>query len=320
MLKKLWSWLRPLLLPLLLASSPSEAGQSYCYWIRLDGLYIEQSPDFLTGGDYLPLIGLEAGELYSLLSGSEKSIELPSKTEQKIDGHWYYLPPHLIDRSVLTLNVMVMDRDEDTDDDLVLPLRRHAIRLDQGFSPSGRKQIEIPELYILDDQMTKSNAVRFRFELRRAPGPCGSGSPEGMAADSANRKENRVHHLRSRIFRYFEEPVLAGREAKLFVVQETPDAASAYQVARRNLHELLALGREVERLKGARGFEELRYELGRLIARLREKRVAFTLIEEHDGKRRKVRASAPALASEPEWRKYLPDADLEPIPEGWLLP
>lgn len=305
---------------MLLVSGTAIAEQSHCHWIRLNGLYIEHSPDFLARGDYLPLIGLEPGELYSLLSGSEEAIELPSKREREIDGQWYYVPAHLIDRQEMTLKVMVLDRDEDTDDDLVLPMRSHVVRIDQGFSPSGRMQIDVSEVYVLDDQTTKSNEVRFRFELQRRPGPCSLEGPDAAAADSANRKANKVRHLRTRIFRYFEEPVLAGREAKLFVDNETSNAATAYEIARRNLHELRTLGREVERLEGAEGFDDLRHDFGKLIARLREKRLAFTIVEADGGKHRKIPATAPVLASDPEWKRFIADAFIEPLPERWLLP
>jgi hypothetical protein len=199
-------------------------------------------------------------------------------------------------------------------------MRRHAVRLDQGFSPSGRKQVDVPEAYILDDQPTGTNRIGFGFELQRRPGVCGPGQPQGAAADLAYRKENRVHHLRSRIFRYFEEPVLAGREAKLFVDNETPDAEAAYAVAKRNLHELFTLGREVERLQGSTGFDELRQEFGKLIAMLRNRRLAFTFVEKDGESSRRVSVTAPALASDPEWKGLVPDAVIEPIPESWQLP
>lgn len=312
--------LRSAALAMLLVCGPSGAEESYCHWIRLTGLYIEQSPDFLARGDYLPLVGLEPGELFSLLSGSEESVRLPSKREQEIDGHWYYVPAHLIDDRTMILNVMMLDRDEDTDDDLVLPMRSHRVGLDQGFSPSGHKEIEIPEVYILDDQPTKSNEVRFRFELLRRPGLCSLDGTRGEAANSALRDENRVHDLRTRIFQYFDEPVIAGREAKLFVDDEAKDAAAAYAIAKRNLHELLGLGREVERLDGAKGFDELHHEFGRLIAILQEKRLRFSVVEKDGTQVRLVPMTAPALASNREWSRIIGDAVVEPIPNGWLLP
>jgi len=214
----------------------------------------------------------------------------------------------------MDLTLMVLDRDEETDDDLVLPLRTHRVDLSEGFSAAGRKSFAIDELYVLDDNMTKSNAVRFRFELKRTEGACGD---EGM--DRAHRRASRVHELRSRIFRYFDEPVLGGREAKLFVEYQTDDAATADAIARRNLHELMALGREVERLEGAEGFDELRHDLGKLIAQLEQKRLTFTREEEADGKTNKVVVSAPALASDPEWKRFMPEAEIHPIPERWRL-
>ncbi len=215
---------------------------------------------------------------------------------------------------------MLIDRDEDTDDDLVLPMRRHSIRLDGEFSRSERLQIEIPESYVLDDRSPKINRMRFRFELQRKPGLCGPEQSLGAAADSAYRKENRLHHLRTRIFRYFETPVIAGREAKLFVDYATRDAETAYGIAQQNLHELLTLGREVEQLEGVVGFDELRQEFGKLIAVLQNKRLTFTVVEKTGESRRQVSVAAPALTSDPGWKQFVADAIIEPIPERWQLP
>jgi len=305
---------------MILAFGMSEAEESGCYWIRLNGLYIEKSSDFLARGDYLPLIGLEPGDLYSLLSGAEESIGLSATREQRIDGHWYYIPAHLIDKGAMTLKFMVLDRDKETDDDLVLPLRSHSIRLDGGSWRLGRMQIEVPEAYVLDDQLAKINRMRFHFELQRRPGLCSPERSRGAAADSAYRNENRLHHLRTRIFRYFETPVLAGREAKLFVDDATTDAEAAFALAKQNLHELLALGREVDQLEGVVGFDELRHEFGKLIARLGQMRLSFTLVEKNGEKSRQVSVNAPALASDPEWKQFIADAVIEPIPNHWLLP
>ncbi len=268
----------------------------------------------------MPLIGLERGETYSLLSGSEKSLELPATREQQIDGHWYYVPAHLVEKGAMTLNIMLLDRDEDTDDDLVLPMRRHSIRLDGDFSRSEPLQIEIPESYVLDDRSPKINRMRFRFELQRKPGLCGSEPSLGAATDSAYRKENRLHQLRTRLFRYFETPLIPGREARLVIDNATRDGETAYGMAGQNLHELLTLGREVEQLEGVVRFDELRQEFGKLIAVLQNKRLTFTVAEKTGESRRQVSVTAPPLASDPGWKQFVADAVIEPIPERWQLP
>ncbi len=95
--------LRSCVLALSFTCGISKAEASDCYWLRLNGLSVEKSSDFLAPGDYLPLIGLEPGETYSPLSGSEKSIELPATREWQIDGHWYYVPAHLIEKGAMAL-------------------------------------------------------------------------------------------------------------------------------------------------------------------------------------------------------------------------
>lgn len=301
-----------------LSTGPVFAQDAACYWIRLTGLEVGQTADFLGWGDYLPLIALEPGELYSLLHGTEPSIELAARREQAVDGHWYYVPAHLIDNEAMTLRFMLLDRDQKTADDLVLPLRSHVIRLDQGFSHAGRLQVEIPELFVVDDQPATSNAMRFHFELRRLLDHCGQG-PGAASEDRRHRGANRVHHLRTRVFSYFDDPVIAGREAKLFVEGEAADAAAAFEIARRNLHELLTLGREIERLEGSPGFADLRVEFARLIATLKKKRLQFSRVERDGDAKTSVLVSVPALASEPEWKQVIADAVIEPIPLSWQV-
>ncbi|MBK5971315.1 hypothetical protein Thiosp_03358 [Thiorhodovibrio litoralis] len=310
--------IQAILMAYLLSTGPVFAQDAACHWIRLTGLEVGQTADFLSWGDYLPLIALEPGEFYSLLHGTEPSVELAAGRQHVIDGHWYYVPEHLINVGTMTLRFMLLDRDQGTDDDLVLPMRSHVVRLDQSFSKSGPLQFEIPELFVVDDQLKKSNAMRFRFELRRVPGHCGSGA-DAAAENTRYRRENRVHHLRTRTFSYFDDPVIAGRETKLFVDEKTTDAAAAFEIARRNLHELLTLGREIERLEGTQGFDELRFEFARLIATLKERRLQFSRVEQDGDERTTVWVSVPALASEPEWKQVLTDAVIESIPASWQV-
>ncbi len=303
---------------MLAVSGWCEADGGYCYWVRLQGLYVERSADFLGRGDYLPLIALEPGELFSLLPGFEASMQIREGKEKALDGHWYYVPTQLIEDGAMTLNVMLLDRDEDTDDDLVLPMRRHILRLDRDFPRSDRVSVEIPEMYVLDDRSSDSNQMRFRVELRRKPGPCRKDTPQGASADTAYRRENRLHHLRSRVFHYLDNPVIAGREALLFVENTTSSIEAAYQIAQRNLHELVTLGMEIDRLEGTRGFEDLQYEFAQLIERLKKKRLPIK-VPAQKGKSEQEVAYAPALASDPRWTVLIQGAVVEPMPRRWLL-
>ncbi len=311
--------MRSLLILLALWSSSLWAAPEGCYWLRLVEFSVERVPDLFGKGDFQPLLALEAGELYSLGDADGDEVESGS-----IPGYWFYLPAHLMEDGRFALRFMLIDRDDGTDDDLVLPMRTHYLPLPQGSDGGGGTSVRLSESYVSDSQLSVTNHMEFVFEIETREGSCYGLSETDRANDRANRAANRMHHLLNRIKHYLRKPLVAGWESDTFTAVSCSSREGAYVIAQRNLHELIALGDEVYALAGADHFAGLAREFARLIRTLQSKTITVSYTEEVDGGKagaqtRKVEFSVPALASDPGWAGWKGGSEGPfELPAEWL--
>lgn len=298
---------------LMLSVFPAAAA---CFLISLREFHVAESADPFSKGNFSPLIALEAGRVYPL--APERMAEAPHAT--RMEGRQYYIPRHLIDDAGrFSLRMTMIDHDKDTPDDLVLPQSERSIVLTDAKFEAGLKLVTVRFTPFADKLPPQSNAQQFTFEIERRNGVCDADSEAGLAEDRRLRRENELRRLWSRVQFYDSYPA-CGQEYlpyRVKMVEKTsmPSALdSAFDMAKVNAQELLALGQDLRQLRDLPNFDKVWIEYTRLAHRLLAQTIPMRY---RDDKGVNKQSSTPSLAFHPAWKNLWEIKEIPTLPERW---
>jgi hypothetical protein len=299
-----------------------EAVRADCFFIGLRGFAIEKNPDLLLWGELAPLLALEPGRFYPLAPRRMASLDAGGGERSDLQGQLYYIPRHLIDlEGRFSLRMLVVDPDKDTADDTLLPLSERQISLAPESFDTDSRRVTLRYRPFADLSPPTSNAMQFSFEIRRRSGDCDSDSAPGRAADLDYRRQNELQRLLVRVVSYERPHLLGGRETRPYRLAEVkardfPEARDrALDIADVNARELIDLGRAVQDLAGADGFDEVWEEYILLVQRLARQHLGIQY--RRDGVQQRMRL--PSLRFHPGWAELDSGDDRPLLPPAWKI-
>jgi len=296
---------------------PAAGAAADCFFIGLRKFEIAKGSDLFRSGDISPLIALEPGHFYPL---APQQMEQAPQGEA-FPGQFYYIPRGLVDaQQQFSLRMMVLDRDKDTPDDLVLPLTQRLISLAAEHFDTDARRVSVSFMPFVDDVQPESNRMQFEFELRKRAGPCDEDTPEGRTADLGYRRQNELKRLLTRVV-FYDQPHLVGgqeylpyRTAQFKEHSQSTALAKAFDVASVNAAELIALGEEIRSVQGSPDFDDLWAEYVLLVQRLAQQQ----MIVQYMGREGALQSmSVPSLAFHGGWNNHAAGSPLPVLPEGW---
>lgn len=295
----------------------AESVSAECYFVSLREFHVSKSADPFSKGNFSPLIAIEPGRLYPL--APEYEAEAPHGAVML--GRKYYIPRHLIDdESRFSLRLMMLDLDKDTPDDLVLPPTERTISLATTGSATDTHLVTVRFSPFSDEPRIQSNAQRFTFEISRNVGPCDEDTDAGRTADRSHRQDNELRRIHARVMFYDRPHPVGGHDYSPYRIGKIVAArlplvlARAFDVARVNALELIALGKHVRSLQGRPEFERVWSDYTRLVRRLALQKISLRYKNEKKVARM---ASVPSLAFHPEWEKLPMIGELPVLPKEW---
>lgn len=301
---------------IILISFLSQVATANCYFIRLNGYHLSQRLDVFGWGELSPLIGLEAGDYYHLSPRGQNMIDISNGEAKNFQGELYYIPQNLINKNnQFSLKIIVIERDEESPDDLVLPLRERSISLtsESFFLDSLRTDLSFQPF---DDTVTNipQNKQSYQFEILRDSRDCSLDTPEGQANDLRFRLQNKLKQLHLHV-KFYEEAFLSGgheyQSYRLAMIQEgsLSDALDiAGTIASVNSSELISLGVRLEKLRKVENFSNVWREYQYLIRRLLGQKIIIQYMEEKKWKKMEV----PSLRFHPDWEKLTKSTGISP--------
>lgn len=311
-------WARCVLLAGLLAGAGSACAD--CFFVGLRGFSIEKNPDLLVWGELAPLLALEPGRFYPLAPHRMARLDAGSGRRDDVQGQLYYIPQHLIDdERNFSLRLMVVDPDEDTADDTLLPLSERLVSLAPAAFATNSRRVTLAYRPFADLNPPTANPMTFGFELRRRPGLCDQDSDEGRAEDRLLRRQNEVRRLLVGVLVYEQPHLVGGREYRPYRLAEVKSRSSAgavekaLDIADVNARELIDLGNEVRSLAGAPGFDELWEEYVSLVQRL----AGQSLVVRYWKDGTEQRMQLPSLRFHPDWEALDSAGERPVLPAAW---
>lgn len=307
---------------LLLAACVSEALVADCHFIRLNGYTLTQRPDFIDWGQLSPLIGLEAGYFYHLSPSGMQTTGFNSGEVKDLQGELYYIPQHLIDNNnQFSLRIIVIERDSQNDDDMILPLRERPVSLAPELFTINQRRVEF--FYRPFGELPAKaprNEQAYQFNILKNAQDCSLTTAQGRANDWRYRQENELKRLRNWI-RFYLQDSLSGAQEYLFyrlpLIKERNFSTAikiAYTVAAVNSNELLSLGYQLEKLKDVERFKLVWEEYRQLIRKLFKQNLTIKYYKEKTWEEAKV----PSLGFHPRWKKLIGTQGLMP-PKKWNI-
>jgi hypothetical protein len=278
-----------------------------CHYIGMRGIDITYNPDLLTWDKVIPLIALEAGRFYSLGPERTMGVELHGGKARDLPGRFYYIPQHLIaGDGNFSLRIMLIDPDDTTPDDTLLPLTETPISLSAEKFSMDRQGVRV-DYQPIWNAVHPSNPIHIDVEIRRRAGRCDQKSMEGILEDTERRGQNELKRLLDRVLNYTKPHLLGGREYRFYLKEKKVSAATydlalakALAIARANSRELIGLGRQIESLREIHGFERVWEEYRLLISQLASQ--AMSLEFQQDGHQQQARM--PTLSLHPRWKDF----------------
>jgi len=299
-----------------------KAAVADCYFIRLSGYHLTQGSDLFSWGELSPLIGLEAGYFFHLTPSGQHIIDISSGKATNLQGELYYIPHNLIDKNNhFSLRIMVLDRDNDTADDLVLPLNERSISLAPASFVLDRLRVDAYFQQFGDLTTTKPRHEQsYQFEILREPEDCSPDTAEGRANDQRFRLENHLKRLNLHIKVYEEAFLSGGQEYQSYRIPNIREYSLADAldiaeiIAAVNSSELISLGVALQKLHDVENFSNVWRNYRRLVRRLLRQKIPIQYMEEKKRKNIEV----PSLDFHPDWEKLTGSTGVLP-PESWEI-
>lgn len=306
----------------LLLSLGSVNSMAACHFIRLNGFEIAQNPDIFFWDELSPLIGLEAGHFYPLSPNGLESTDANSGRVKDLQGQLYYIPQHLIDENNnFSLRMMVIDRDKDTPDDIVLPLSGRLISLAPDTFTINSRRVTIHFRPFGDTSPPTGNGMTYQFEILKNVEACNNNTSTGRDNDWRYRMENELKRLHVLINNYDKGPLIGGREFHFYRFTEikisrfSKALAAAMETAAVNSSELISLGLEIKKLNEVKSFNKLWEEYIQLIQRLLGQNM--TLRYKKDAVWQKLQV--PTLSFHPRWKQITSKVTGLNPPGEWMI-
>ncbi len=201
---------------------------------------------------------------------------------------------------------MVLERDNDTADDLVLPFNERFIPLTPTSFVLDRLRVDVYFQQFGEFTTTRPrNEQSYQFEIFRELGECSLDTAKGRANDQRFRSENHLKRLYLRIKVYEEAFLRGGQEYQSYRVpnirgyslEEALDLTET--IATLNSNELVSLGVELEKLRDVKNFSNVWREYKRLVQRLLKRKITIEYVEDKKKKEREV----PSLNSHQDLKK-----------------
>ena len=313
-----------ILTSIILMSFLVEVVSANCYFIRLNGYHLSQRLDVFGWGELSPLIGLEAGEYFHLSPHGQSKINISNGKAKDLQGELYYIPQNLIDKqNQFSLKMMVIERDTESPDDLVLPLREKFISLTSESFFMDSLKIDLA-FEPFDDTVvnTPKNKQSYQFEILRDSRNCSSDTTEGQENDLRFRLQNKLKQLHLHIKHYEEAFLSGGHEYQSYRLPEKIREASladaldiSRTIATINSSELISLGVTLEKFNKVENFSNVWREYMYLVQRLLGQKITFEYMEEKKWKKMEV----PSLRFHPDWGKLPSSIGILP-PKHWKIP
>jgi len=307
---------------IILISFLGEVAAANCYFIRLNGYNITKRLDVFGWGELSPLIGLEAGDYFNLSPSGQNKIDISNGNSKNLQGELYYIPQNLIDKNnQFSLKIMVIERDNDTPDDLVLPLSERLISLtpESFFLDSLRTDVSFQPF---GDPVSSAaqNKQSYQFEILRDSRNCNIDTPEGQANDLRFRLQNQLKQLQLHI-KFYEKAFLSGgneyQSYRLPMIQKKSFSNAldiTETVAAVNSSELISLGVTLEKLRKVENFFNVWREYMYLVQHLLSQKITIQYMEEKKWKKMEV----PSLTFHPDWGKLTKEPSVFP-PKNWNI-
>jgi len=312
---------RLILIPVLMIGLLGELALANCYFIRLNGYHFDHGFDVFSWGEISPLIALDAGDYYNLSPSGQDRIDIAHGESKNLEGELYYIPKSLINNKQFSLKMMVVERDTDTPDDLVLPMSERSISFSKEAFLMDSMRTDI-SFHPFADPVTQTakNKQRYRFEIIRDDGNCNTDTVEGKANDQRFRLQNRLKQLYLHVKLYEKAFLSGGQEYGSYhipTIKENSfsDAVNiAESIATVNSNELIKLGMSLEKLDKVENFKSVWREYIYLVRRLLRQHITIQYLEEKKYKEVKV----PSLRFHPDWKKFNDHKAVMP-PERWNI-
>lgn len=306
----------------ILLSLASVSTMADCHFIRLNGFEISQNPDVFFWSDLSPLIAIEAGHFYSLSPKGLESTDTNSGKVKGLQGQLYYIPQHLIDDdNNFSLRMMVIDRDKDTPDDIILPLSKRKISLASETFTINSRRLTVYFRPFGDTSPPSGNEMTYQFEILKNSEVCNNNTATGRENDWRYRMENEFKRLQVLINNYEKDPLIGGHEFHFYRFSEIKKSkyskalAAAMETAAINSSELISLGLEIKKLNEVKNFNKLWEEYTQLIQRLIGQNM--TLKYKKDAIWQKLQV--PTLSFHPQWKQISSNASGLNPPKEWKI-
>ena len=287
-----------------------------CYFIRLNGYSLSLRADVFSWGELSPMIGLEEGQFYHLLP----DIETSEKKATNLHGELYYIPQSLInEQNQFSLRMIVLERDEKTSDDLVLPLRQRDISLE---SKEFRNDIRHVKLTFkpFAEEYNSLNAQSYQFDILKRSEECSLSTALGKENDLQYRLENRLKHLSYHIGTYKNDFLDGAREYRYYRTPEIENKNvetglnKAVEIAELNAHELIILGKTLEKQKKSKKFPIVWNAYKELVKHLLDDNITI----QYEKEKKWETMFVPALAFHPKWKDFNRSSEII-LPEDWKI-
>ncbi|MEA1952761.1 MAG: hypothetical protein U9O24_00025 [Campylobacterota bacterium] len=292
-----------------------------CYFIRLNGYQLDRSLDVFSWGELSPLIALETGEYFNLSPSGQEMIDTSSQKTENLRGELYYIPQNLIYNNQFSLKMIVIERDIESTDDLVLPLSERFIPLiaksfildsmkfDVSFEPFGDPSASIPQ-----------HKQSYQFEIIKESQDCSLKTSEGQANDLRLRLENKLKQLHLQTIHYEKAFLTGGQEYKYYRLPRIQKSSFsdalhiAKIIASVNSSELITLGMKLEKLTHIKNFKNVWREYRYLVQDLLKDKITFQYLKEDKW----TKIEVPSLRFHSNWKKWTKERAILP-PKSWNI-
>ena len=291
-----------------------------CHFIRLNSYSMTQGQDVFSWGELSPMIGLKVGQFYHLTPSGMISTKY-GKVNKDYQGELYYIPQSLIDTNdMFTLRMIVVERDEDSKDDLVLPYRERSISLAPELFNASTRRVEVFFQPFNEDGINPRNEQSYKFDILKNSEDCSLVTVNGRTNDSRYRLQNQLKHIRLHIKFYKRAFLDGGREYKCYRspdierqnLQQALDLAHIY--ASVNSNELISLGSKLKKLQGTENFSTVWNEYEWLVQSLYNDEIIVRYTEDKKWKEIKV----PSLSFHLKWGDKNVTAGMT-LPKKWKI-
>lgn len=260
------------------------------FWIELTEMRIDMTGDFGISGEVTPLIGVEPGRWDCPLSGVQDSVKMRNGVSMRFGGDSLYLPRHIMRPGRIAFGFCIVERDETSPDDVLLPPRLVEITLKDAAFKDDRAVL-VRTFHCLTEINTPPgyaiNEIEVTFRLMRRVARQLDVPKDAKDVDAFLRQRSEIRSLRRMLFHLFDAQIIGGMEVRLLTFEGSAnDADAAASLARllaeANLHEVRLMRHRVREHAGHPDFLALSQAYGDLLDRLEATPIAISVVHQKE--------------------------------------